>query len=790
MKNYFNLIMVLLCFNGAISQENSKKFTISGTITDAATKESLMGVNVLISKEQKGTITNEYGFYSLELTAGTYNVEVSYIGYATQIKSIELNENIRIDVSLVEESQSLDEVVVVQRKSTTSIKKPEMSIVKLDRTVIKKTPAVMGEPDLIRVIQQYPGVTTTGEASTGFHVRGGAVDQNLVILDEATLFNTSHLFGFVSVFNPDAIKDVKLFKGGIPSKYGGRAAAVLDVYQREGNALNYNFEGGIGILASKLLAEGPIVKDKSTFLLAGRGSYAHLFMNTNENPNSASFFDLNAKVSWQFNPNSKVYVSNYIGKDYFSFGEIFKNEYGNNLVNMRWNYIFNTKLFSNLSAVYSNYHYKLDLESGGFSWLTGIDNSNLKYDFKYYKSDSIQFNFGAQMQQYWFNPGEIKPTSESSGANYLKLEKRKALENAVYVDVETKFSDNLSMMFGTRLSSFLRIGGQTYNTYADNNPVVYNQEFDFYEKATPTGTIKYKSGEIIKSYANLEPRLALNYNWKDQAFKFSFNRMAQYIHMLSNTLSPTPLDIWTPSDQFIKPQIADQVAVGYVKNVNENQYTFEIESYFKKVKNRINYIDGADLIANEAVEQIILNGEERAYGMELLVKKNKGNFTGWLSYTLSKAEQRTPGRNLDEPGINNGNWYRANHDRRHNLAITTNYELNKRWSFGANFNFQSGRATTYPEGYFDYLDAQFPIFNERNKASLPAYHRLDLSATYVPKKNENRKFQSEWNFSIYNVYNRENANSMTFRQNEQGVNESTQLSIFGIIPSITYSFKF
>lgn len=788
MKNYF-LLVLLAAFQLVIGQK-TEKYTLSGTIKDDFAKETLMGVNILVAGESKGTTTNEYGFYSMELPKGNYKIQYSYLGFKTIVQEINLNSNIKNDIIMSEDNSNLEEVVIVQNKNTTSLKKPEVSLLKLDQQIIEKTPSVLGEPDVLKVIQQFPGVTTNGEGASGFNVRGGAVDQNLVILDEATLFNTSHLFGFFSVFNSDAIKDIRLYKGGIPSKYGGRVSSVLDIYQREGNKNQFKLEGGIGVLSSKLLAEGPLKKDKGSFLVAGRGSYAHLFLKAADNNNSASFFDINSKLSWEFNDRSTLYFSNYIGKDYFSLGNIFNNEYGNNLVNARWNYIFNDKLFSNLSAVYSRYDYGLEEEIGNFRWKSSIDNSNLKYDFKYYKNENIVLNFGVQSHQYWFNPGEIIPSDTNSGANYKKLEVRKVIENAGYIEAEHKINDKLTFQYGTRISAYSRIGAQTYNTYLNDNPVVYNSEFDFYEKATPIGTKKYGKNEVIKSYFHLEPRFSLNYNWNENAIKFSYNRMAQYIHMLSNTLSPTPLDIWTPSDQYIKPQILDQFVVGYFKDFSDKKYSIESEVYYKDVSNRINYIDGADLIANEAVEQIILNGEERAYGLELLLRKNNGKFKGWISYTLSKAEQRTPGRNANEPGINNGEWYRANHDRTHNLATTFNYELNPKWSLGANFNFQTGRAVTYPEGYFEYLDINIPVFNERNSASLPAYHRLDVSATYTPKVNENRKFKSEWNFSIYNIYNRQNANSMTFRQNDEGKNESVQLSIFGMVPSVTYSFKF
>ncbi len=461
------------------------------------------------------------------------------------------------------------------------------------------------------------------------------------------------------------------------------------------------------------------------------------------------------------------------------------------MLNLRWNHLFSEKLFSNLSLIYSDYYFGLTIKPSALEITSGISNLNLKYDFNYFLNEKIKFNYGVNGTIYQFNPGEIKPASEDSGINYVKIEDKMAAEFIGYLEAERRVSENLQINFGLRYSNFIRFGEEKVNIYENGEAVLFNETLGIYEKAIPTGTHSYGNRDIHSRYFNWEPRLNVAYNWQNQSIKLGYNRMSQYLHLLSNTLSPTPIDIWTPSDQYVKPQLLDQVGIGYFRNFKDGTYSLEMEGFFKKVQNRINYIDGADLIGNMAIEQVLLNGEERAYGLEMLFRKNTGPLNGWVSYTLSKAQQRTPGRTPIETGINNGKWYNANNDRTHDLSITTNYELSKKWSLAANMNFQTGRATTYPNGYYEYMDINVPQFGDRNAGRLPDYHRLDLAATFKPNPERIKGYQNEWIFGIYNVYNRMNANSMSFGQNRvTGNNEAVQLSIFGIIPSITYNFKF
>jgi hypothetical protein len=614
-------------------------------------------------------------------------------------------------------------------------------------------------------------------------------------LDEATIFNSSHVFGFFSVFNPDAIKDLKLYKGGIPARFGGRASSVLDIYQKDGNSSSFHMNGGIGLISSRLLAEGPIVKDKGSFLIAGRGSYAHLFLklSKDQKDNAAYFYDLNTKLSYKFNPNNNLYVSGYFGRDVFSINNSFTNTYGNSTLNLRWNHLYSDKLFSNLSLIYSDYYYGLAINIVGFQWDSGIKNYNIKYDFKHYLSDKFKLNYGVNGIYYDFNPGTITPSNATSGIISDQLDKKFAFEPSLYLDAEHEISKKISLSYGLRYSMFYRLGQSTMNIYADDNPVVFNQNQQIYEKATPIATEYFGRNKVIKDYNYLEPRFSMAYQLNEnQSIKASYNRMVQYLQLISNTSSPTPLDVWTPSDQFIKPQIADQVALGYFKNFKDDTYSLELETYYKKVQNRINYIDGADLVANKAIEQVILNGQLRSYGLEVMLRKNTGKLSGWISYTLSKSEQQTLGRNATEPGINAGNWYSSAYDKLHNLAVTSAYTLNKKWSFGANFALQTGQPVTYPNGQYQYNgDIMVPNYGLRNENRLPAYHHLDISATLSSRKNDKRKWKSEWVFSIYNLYNRKNAASITFRQNaDSGANEAVRTSIFGMVPAVSYNFKF
>lgn len=786
-------IFIILIFT-TFTSFSQEKFTLSGTITDLKNNETLIGVNIYIPSLKIGTTTNEYGFYSLTAPVGEHQIEITYVGFQTVEKTVNLNKNTKMNFGLNEGGEELQEVVIKDNKGKINIKSPEMSANKLSIGTIKKMPVVLGEVDVLKSILLLPGVTNAGEGASGFNVRGGGADQNLILLDEATIFNSSHVFGFFSVFNPDAIKDLKLYKGGIPARYGGRASSVLDIYQKDGSSKDFHMNGGIGLISSRILAEGPIVKDRGSFLIGGRASYAHLFLKLSEDQkdNSAYFYDLNTKLSYKLNDNNNLYLSGYFGRDVFSLNKSFTNIYGNSTLNLRWNHLFSEKLFSNLSLIYSDYYYGLDLDFVGFKWDSGIRNYNIKYDFKHYISDKFKLNYGLNGIYYEFNPGTIKPSDSESGINPDQLDKKYAFEPSFYIDAENQLSKKITIAYGLRYSLFYRLGESTVNLYENNNPVVFNSDLQIYEKGTPIDTKYYGKNKVIKSFNNFEPRFSASYQLNDdQAIKASYNRMAQYLQLISNTSSPTPLDVWMPSDTYIKPQIADQVALGYFRNIKNGAYSIEVETYYKEIQNRLDYIDGADLIANNAIEQVILNGQMRAYGLELMFKKNEGKFNGWISYTLSKSEQQTSGRTPEEIGINNGQWYSSAYDKTHNLAITSAYNLNEKWSFGANFALQSGQPVTYPNGQYEYLGITVPNYGLRNENRLPAYHHLDISATLTPRKNKDRNWKGEWVFSIYNLYNRQNAASINFRQNiDTGQNEAVKTSIFGIVPAVSYNFKF
>ena len=787
---YLAFLLISLFFNNSISAQ--ELFTLNGVVTDASSNETLIGVNIIIPEANTGVVTNDYGYYSIKLPQGVYEIEITYLGYQSIIKTVQLDADKKLDFQLFEASENLEEVVITSDIEGLNIRKPEMSVNKLSISTIQKLPVVFGEVDVVKSLLLLPGVSNAGEGSSGFNVRGGAVDQNLILLDEATIYNSSHLFGLFSVFNPDAIKDLKLYKGGIPAKYGGRVSSVLDIYQRDGNSKEFKMQGGIGAISSRLLAEGPIVKDKGSFLVAGRSSYAHLFLKLTDNENSAYFYDLNTKLSYNLDDRNKLLLSGYFGRDVFNISQNFENTYGNAVLNLRWNHIFSDNIFTNLSVIYSDYYYGLNLNFVGFNWDSGIKNLNIKYDFNHYINDNLQLKYGIQNTYYEFNPGEIEPINEDSGINYFKLINKYAFENGIYISAEQKLSDKFSAEYGARLSNFFRLGQDEINIYENNNPVKYDPERDIYSEADILDTQQSSRSDIIETFTNFEPRVAVSYILNEnQSIKASYNRMTQYLHLISNTSSPTPLDVWAPSGDYIKPQKLDQYAIGYFRNFRNNDYSLEVESFYKNIDNRIDYIDGANLIANNAIERVVLNGEARAYGLELLLRKNKGRLTGWLGYTLSRSEQRTPGRTAIEPGINNGEWYRTNYDKTHDLSVTGSYELNKKWQLNANFIFQTGLATTYPNAQYEYEGITIPVYGERNGDRLPEYHRLDLSATYNPNIGKDKSFESYWNFGIYNVYNRQNAYSISFRENsDTGQNEAVRLSLFGIIPSVTYNFKF
>ena len=778
-------LFLLLNFNFIYTQNS---FTISGYVQDNSNNELIIGASVIVKELQIGTVTNNYGFFSLTLVEGDYDLIFQSLGFEDQSLNFSLNRNISVNIFLNENIESLDEVILSKNIEDVDVELPLLSMNILSGKTIRQTPVVFGESDLLKTIQLLPGVSSAGEGASGFNVRGGAADQNLILFDEAIIYNSSHLFGLFSVFNSDAIKEVKLYKGGIPSSYGGRISSVLDVYQKDGNNQKLQANGGIGSISSRFLVEGPIQKNKSSFLLASRGSYAHLFLKLTDIENVAYFYDLNTKSNFVINDKNKIFVSGYFGRDVFKLQDTFSNTYGNSTFNFRWNHLINEKTFSNTSVIYSNYYYGLKLDFGGFDWNSSIKNLNLKFDIKNYFSNEFQFNYGLNIIYFDFNPGEISPLTPNSGINYSKLNSKYAVESSAYFDIINKISPNLSVRYGLRFNQFLRLRQQGLQSYINDDPLDFDENLKIYNPANPLIYSFDNNSSVFKTFNNVEPRINISYSFKDQSLKASYNRLNQYLHLISNTSSPTPLDIWVPSGPYLKPQKLDQFALGFYKSAKNLR--FESELFYKKIKNRLDYVDGADLVGNDNIETVVIAGNARAFGIEFLLKKITGRHKYWIAYTLSKSEQKTPGRNSIETGINFSKWYNTPYDKTHDLSINSEYKINDKLKLVGNFIYQTGQPTNYPNSQYNYMNLNIPNFGERNSSRLPHYHRLDINLTLKPKKN-NRKIESTWVFGIYNLYNRDNANSIIFRRNNETLkNEAVQISIFGIVPSVTYNFKF
>ena len=784
MKRPFLYIFFLI----NLSLNAQKNYTLSGYVLDSQSNELIIGSSVIVEGLNIGTITNSYGFFSITIEEGNYNIRIQNLGFKDNTQNINLNKNLSLNIYLTEEVESLNEVIVVENSEDIDIDLPVLSLNILSGKTIRQTPVVFGESDILKTIQLLPGVSSAGEGASGFNVRGGAADQNLILFDEAIIYNSSHLFGLFSVFNSDAIKEVKLFKGGIPSSYGGRLSSVLDVYQKDGNNQKTSINGGIGAISSRFLIEGPIQKNQSSFLVASRGTYAHLFLKLTDIENIAYFYDINTKSNFVIDNRNKIFLSGYFGRDLFKLDGTFMNTYGNSTLNFRWNHLINDKTFSNTSLIFSDYYYGLELDFVGFDWKSGIKNLNLKFDLKNYYSNEFQFNYGLNFIYYDFNPGTIGPLTADSGFNFSKLNKKFAFENSTYFDVLHKISNRLSMRYGIRINQFLRLRQNGLQKYIDNNPLFYDIDLGIYDPAKPLANNFDNNSSVFKTYNNIEPRINISYSFNNQSIKASYNRLNQYLHLISNTSSPTPLDIWVPSGPYIKPQKLDQFAFGYFKRMKKLK--IETEIFYKKIKNRLDYIDGADLVANDNIETVILAGKSRAYGVEFLLKKSDGRHKFWLAYTLSKSEQKTAGRNSSENGINMSKWYNTPYDKPHDISINSEYRINKKLKIVGNFIFQTGQPTNYPNSQYTYMNLNVPNYGKRNSQRLPNYHRMDVNLTLNPEK-KNKKVESSWVFGIYNLYNRDNASSIIFRRNNETLkNEAVQISIFGIVPSVTYNFKF
>jgi hypothetical protein len=710
---------------------------------------------------------------------------------------VDLSTDLKLDIQLAEEGLQLQEVIITGDRPEDNVENLAMSVNKLDIKTIKQIPALLGEVDVIRSIQLLPGITTVGEGATGYNARGGSIDQNLVLQDEAPVFNSSHLFGFFSVFNPDAVKDVKLLKGGIPSQYGGRLSSILDVHLKEGNNKKFEANGGIGAIFSRLTLEAPIVKNKASFIVAARRSYIDIlakpFLTGSLSGSKFYFYDLTGKVNWQISPNDQVYLSAYLGRDVFNASNVFGSNWGNATTTLRWNHIFGDKLFSNLTLYYSNYDYQLRFEQKDsyFDWKSNIINYSVKPEFNWYLNPKNAISFGGQAILYEFRPGTAISLNRGVTTR-LGLDNKYAVEGSLFAGNEQTISSRLSLQYGIRYSYWNYIGKGKAFTY--NPRPMYGPDPDPSQVRTilPIDTLAYASGQSIQTYGNWEPRLALKLGLgSNSSVKASYHRMVQYLHLMSNTAASTPLDVWTPSTNNIKPQIADQVALGYFRNFASNAFEFSAEVYYKDLQNQIDYVGNADLLLNENLEGELLYGKGRAYGLELYLKKGTGALTGWISYTLSRTERLVN-------GVNQNQWFPARFDRTHNLSLTLNYEPNKKWSFSANVVVLTGTPGTFPTNRSDIQGyPNIPVIgnNARNNVRVPSYHRLDLSATKQgkPGKLFGRKFEKYWVFSVYNAYAHRNAFSIYFQANKDNptITEAVKLSIVGtLIPSVAYNFKF
>lgn len=786
------LITILFFLPFALSAQT--KYTLSGTVKDATSGEDLIGVTVLVKTLGTGTVTNVYGFYSLTLPAGEYEVTYSYVGFATFSRKVELTADLRLPVSLQPNMEMLEGVTITDVQENDNITSAEVGMVRLEPKTLQQLPSATGEVDVLKSLQLLPGISSTSESSSGFNVRGGAADQNLILLDEAVVYNSSHLFGLFSVFNPEAVKSLEMYKGGIPARYGGRLSSVLDVRQKEGNNKQYGGVAEVGLISSKLMFEGPIVKERGSFLIAGRRSYADLFLAIANIKNSAYFYDLNLKANYKLGENDRVYLSGYFGRDNFEIGSTLTNIWGNTTGTLRWNHFFGPKLFSNFSMIYSQYDYTLDEFASGASLRrkSDIQNINGKADFTYFLNSNNKIEAGLNVKSYAFNPGDIAPL-EGSGVEAESLDQKNARELGFYLSNEQKLGSKLTAIYGLRMSNFSRVGKQTIAQYENDAPVVYNPMVGLYEDGTIVGERAYTTGEAMKTFLNWEPRLALSYVVNDKnAVKASYNRTYQYLHLVSNNTSITPLDIWAPSGPFFKPQEADQISLGYFRNFKDNTYQASVEVFGKQMRNVLDYVPGADLLFNNTLETEVLSGEGRAYGLELYAKKSKGRLTGWVSYTLARTERKIDGLTANDPGINNGDWYASNYDKTHDLSITSLFNLNERWTLSANFVYATGLPTTYPSSGYTYLGLIVPQYETRNQHRITDYHRLDLGANLKSRKKENSRTSHVWAFGIYNVYNRQNASAINFREDSDNLGQvnAIKTSIFGIVPNVSYKLNF
>ena len=762
--------MVLISVPGMSQQ----KFSIHGTVKSAQTRETIIGATVSVTNSNYTTASNEYGFYSLTLEAGNYVLTVSSAGMKTRALELALDSNIQLDILLEPMARDLDTVVLIASSPGRSLRAPQMSVEKLSIEEIRHIPVIFGERDVLKTLQLLPGVKQASEGNSGFYVRGGASDQNLVLLDEAPVYNASHLLGFFSTFNSDAIKNVTLYKGGMPAQYGGRLSSVVDIRMNDGNMKDFGVSGGSGLISSRLNVEGPVDKERSSFLLAGRRTYADIFLKLAKDSvlrdTRLYFYDLNTKLNFILGKKDRIFFSGYFGRDVLSQEDLAGINWGNITGTLRWNHIFNTRLFSNTSLIFSNYDYKINIntETTDFRIFSQIRDWNLKYEMQWYANSSHTVSGGLNSIFHTIKPGEIS-TVGTAGNFQLGLPDRYSLENAAYLSDTWRVNERWSLTIGLRTTAFMVLG-----------------KGDFYEldgEGRVTDTTSYARGEIVKTWVNAEPRAAVSFLINSRSsVKGSYTRNTQNLHLISNTTSLSPTDKWVASSNIIKPEIADQLAVGYYQDLG-TMYELSVESYYKWMQNQIDYRNGAEIFTNDPIETQLLYGIGRAYGIEFLLRKRRGSLTGWIGYTLSKTERKIN-------GVNDDKWYNARQDRTHDLTLVGILQLNKKWTVSATWIYYTGDAVTYPAGKYIINDRVFYYYTDRNSYRMPDYHRLDLGATLQLRKK--KRFSSELNFSIFNAYGRYNAYQIEFEESdiEPGKTVAVQTSLFSLVPSISYNFKF
>ncbi len=782
MRLFYPFILLAICQFGF-----AQKHTINGYVKDSANGEELIGVTVFVVGSGTGTVTNAYGFYSITLAPGKYDLQYSYVGYRTQVKSFDLTQNVEQNIDLASEAIAMDEVVVTGERVDANVTDIQMGHTKLNIVQIRKLPAMFGEVDIIKNVQLQPGVVTAGEGTSSFFVRGGSADQNLILIDEAPIYDPSHLFGLFSVFNGDVVKDSELYRGGIPSRFGGRLSSILEVRTKDGNNKRFSGAGGIGSLASRLMIEGPIVKDKASYIVSARRSYQEIFAALQGQNNIVYFYDINAKVNWKVKNNNRFFAAFYSGRDQFRFEDTFGFGWGNTTGTFRWNHLFSDRLFSNTTFIASNFDYKLELSDPvqGFAWTSRLQQYSLNNDLSYFINTNNELTFGYHVSYRVFQPGIIAPNTDGSIFQTVSMPKQYVFENNFYVDNKQKIGRKVTLSYGARLSIFQNIGPADITTYQDPQDNI---------QIIKTGTEHYDRFEPVKTYFNVEPRFSATYLINPvSSVKASYNRMVQNTHLIASGTVPLPFNTWNPSGYYLKPQLADQYAIGYFRNFKDNKYEVSVETFYKNMRRVTDFADNAQIFFNPDLSVEFRQGDSYAKGLEFSAQKKEGKLTGFVSYTLSKVMRKVPGVNL-------GKEFPANHDRRNVMNIALTYDLSETWQFGSIFTYSTGRPITLPSGRYEIGNYNVDLVTERNGYRLPAYHRLDFSATWNRKpKHPERRWRGQYVFSIYNVYNRHNPFSLYTRvqKDDDGnvIGDGTQkearlIYLFPIFPSFTYNFKF